>query len=308
MAEEVRGELLLIDQAASVNVYGMQPERIYVDYDAAHLAELGLSPLQLRSILESVNTAGPGGGILAGSDRIAVEPSGDFRSLDELRRTVVTPPGGAGIVHLEDLAEIRRGWAEPPTYSVRASGAPAVVFGVSMRDGGDVTALGAETRSTLDRLRAAYPVGLEFDIVAFQPEIVETLLRGFFVNLLQAVAVVLAVSPAFLGLRTGLVVAALVPTAMLAGLPVMAALGVGIDQVTLAAMIISLGMLIDNAIVMAESITVRITAGRRPVDAAVLSARELRGPLLVSSLTTRAGSTRPARSSKRRSSASGRSC
>ena len=288
VAEEVRDELLLIDDAAAVDIYGMQPERIYVDYDDAQLAELGLSPLQLRSILESVNTVGPGGDVPAGTERIAVEPSGDFRSLDELRRTVVTPPGRAGIVHLEDLAEIHRGWADPPSRAVRASGAPAIVFGVSMRGGGDVTALGEETAATLDRLRAAYPVGVEFDIVAFQPAVVETLLRGFFVNLLQAVVIVLAVSLAFLGLRTGLVVATLVPMAMLAGLPVMAVLGVGIDQVTLAAMIISLGMLIDNAIVMAESIMVRIAGGRRPVDAAVRSARELRGPLLVSSLTTAA--------------------
>ena len=288
VAEEVRDELLLIDDAAAVDIYGMQPERIYVDYDDAQLAELGLSPLQLRSILESVNTVGPGGDVPAGTERIAVEPSGDFRSLDELRRTVVTPPGRAGIVHLEDLAEIHRGWADPPSRAVRASGAPAIVFGVSMRGGGDVTALGEETAATLDRLRAAYPVGVEFDIVAFQPAVVETLLRGFFVNLLQAVVIVLAVSLAFLGLRTGLVVATLVPMAMLAGLPVMAVLGIGIDQVTLAAMIISLGMLIDNAIVMAESIMVRIAGGRRPVDAAVRSARELRGPLLVSSLTTAA--------------------
>ena len=210
------------------------------------------------------------------------------RSVDELRRTVVTLPGRSEIVHLEDLAEISRGWLQPPTYAVRASGAPAVVFGVSMRDGGDITELGAAVEGTLDRLRAHYPVGLEFDVVAFQPEVVETLLRAFFGNLLQAVVVVLGVSLAVLGLRTGLVVAVLVPMSMVAGLPVMAALGVGINQVTLAAMIISLGMLIDNAIVMAESITVRIAAGRTSVDSAVLAARELRGPLLVSSLTTAA--------------------
>ena len=288
LSEEVRGELVLLDDAAAVQVYGVQPERIFVDYDAARLAELGVSPLQLRSVLQSVNTVAPGADVLAGADRIAVEPSGDFRSLDDLRRLVVTPPGGAGIVHLEDLAEIRRGRLEPPVSVVRASGAPAVVFGVSMRDGGDVTALGDAVRATLDRLRTRYPVGLEFEIAAFQPQVVETLLRGFFANLLQAVVVVLAVSLAVLGLRTGLLVAVLVPMSMIAGLPVMAALGVGIDQVTLAAMIISLGMLIDNAIVMAESITVRIAAGRTRVDAAVLAARELRGPLLVSSLTTAA--------------------
>ena len=125
VAEEVRDELLLIDDAAAVDIYGMQPERIYVDYDDAQLAELGLSPLQLRSILESVNTVGPGGDVPAGTERIAVEPVG---GLPVARRASGARwsrrPGAPGIVHLEDLAEIHRGWADPPSRAVRASGAP----------------------------------------------------------------------------------------------------------------------------------------------------------------------------------------
>ena len=136
----------------------------------------------------------------------------------------------------------------------------------------------------IERLQAIYPIGVDFDIVAFQPEIVERKVRKFMVNLGQAVAIVLVVMLVFLGPRTGL--ATLVPMAMIASLLVMSFLDIGLDQMSLAALIIALGMLVDNAIVMAESIMVQMAAGRRPVDAAVSSARELRVPLLTSSLTT----------------------
>ena len=288
VADEVRDELLLIDDVAKVNIYGAQAERIYVDYDNTRLAELGLAPLQLRSILESVNTLSPGGDILAGTERISVEPSGSFQSVDQLRRTVVTAPGRSEIVYLEDLAEITRGYVDPPASMVRASGAPALAIGIAMREGGDVTALGEEVTAALDRLQAAYPIGIEFDLVSFQPESVDTLVRSFGVNLLQAVGIVLVVALAFLGVRAGLVVASLVPAAMVMALPMISFFDVGINQVSLAALIISLGMLVDNGIVMAESITVRMATGRPPVEAAAGSAHELRVPLLVSSLTTAA--------------------
>ena len=288
VAEQARDELLLIADVSRVDIYGARAERIFVDYDNARLADLGLSPLQLRSILESVNTVSPGGEVLAGTERIVVEPSGNFRSVDELRRAVVTLPGRSEILYLEDLAGISRGYVDPPASVVRASGAPAVALGMAMSEGSDVVALGAEIAGALDRLRAASPVGVEFDVLAFQPEVVDTLVRSFAGSLLQAVGAVMAVTLAFLGLRTGFIVASLVPMAIVVAFPVMSFFGVGINQVSLAALIISLGMLVDNAIVMAESITIRMALGQDRVAAAVRSARELRAPLLISSLTTAA--------------------
>ena len=288
VADEVRDELLRVPDVAKVDIYGAQDERIFVDYDNARLAELGLSPQQLRSILDSANIIIPGGSIRTGVERVALEPTGNFESVADLRRTVVTLPGRPEIVFLEDLAAISRGYADPPSSRVYASGVPALALGIAMRDGGNMIALGEGVAGEIERLQAVYPIGIDFDVVAFQPESVERKVREFMVNLGQAVAIVLVVMLLFLGPRTGLVVASLVPTAMIASLLVMAFFDIGLDQMSLAALIIALGMLVDNAIVMAESIMVRMAAGRRPVEAAVGSARELRVPLLISSLTTAA--------------------
>ena len=273
---------------AKVDIYGAQDERIFVDYDNARLAQLGLSPLQLRFILEGANIIIPGGNVSTGVERIVLEPTGNFESVEDLRQTVVTLPGRQDIVYLGDLATIYRGYIDPPSNTMRASGQAALGLAISMREGGNIITLGDEVSRELARLQAVYPVGVEFDVVAFQPEIVDRKLDDFVVNLLQAVVIVLGVMLVFLGIRTGLVVSSLVPMAMILAILVMSVLGIGLDQMSLASLIIALGMLVDNAIVMSESIMVQMSEGKPPVEAAVDSARELRIPLLISSLTTSA--------------------
>ena len=288
VADEVRDELLRVADVAKVEIHGTQDERVFVDYDNARLAELGLSPIQLQQILQSANIIIPGGNVSTGVERIALEPSGNFESVDDLRQAVVTLPGRPEILYLEDLATVSRGYVDPPSSMVRASGTPALALAISMREGGNIITLGAGVRRELARLQSVYPLGVEFDVVAFQPDIVERKVADFVTNLLQAVAIVLAIMLLFLGLRTGLVVASLVPMAMIMALLVMSFLGIGLDQMSLAALIISLGLLVDNAIVMTESIVVQIREGKARLNAAVDSARELRGPLFISSLTTAA--------------------
>ena len=288
VARDVRDELLRVESVADIEIYGVQQERVFVDYDNARLAELGLAPLQLRAILESANMILPGGSLGTGVERIVVEPTGNFESLHDLRRTVVTLPGRSETVYLEDLAEISRGYVHPPQDRVFTSGAPGLALAISMRDGGNVVALGEGVARELERLEAGYPVGIEFDVVRFQPEVIDDLVRSFAGSLLQAVGIVVTVLLVVLGLRTGFVVASLVPAAIVTSVFVMAQLGTGLDQISLAALILALGMVVDNAIVMAESIVVLLDAGRRPVDAAVEAARELRVPLLSASLTTAA--------------------
>ncbi len=288
VADAVRDQLLRMDDIARVDVLGAQAERIFVDYEPARLAELGVSPLQFRALLESVNIVIPGGEVHTDVERIALEPTGDFESLDDLRRTVVTLPGRSDLVALQDLASISRGYEDPPADRVYASGTPALALAIVTRDEGDVIALGDRVRTELARLQAAYPIGIEFDIVWFQPQEVDTQVSTFIDNLLLAVGIVVGVLLLFMGLRSGLVVASLVPVTIVVALLVMAVFGIGIDQVSLAALTIALGMLVDNAIVMTESIVVQMKVGWRPLSAAVNSARELRMPLLVASLTTAA--------------------
>ncbi len=286
IAEQVRDVFLRIGDVAKVEIHGTQEERVFVDFDNARLSRLGLSVPQLQGILQSSNIIISGGAVETGVERVTLEPTGNFTSLDDIRQTLITLPGTGETVYLGDVAEIRRGYADPPRARVRANGQPALALAVSMRDGGNIIQLGENIRAAVTELEGRYPVGVAFDILAFQPEVVDRAVSTFVNSILQAVGIVLVCMLLFLGLRTGLVVASLVPMAMMATLMLMQYLGIGLDKMSLVSLIIALGLLVDNAIVMSESILVRLEGGENARDAALDSSRELRIPLLVSSLTT----------------------
>ena len=288
VADEVREELLLLEEVAKVDIYGEQDERVFVEYNNARLAELGLSPTQLQQILQSRNIISGGGEVRTQFEELVLEPSGNFESVDDLRRTVINIPDSDQVVFLQDVAEIRRSYIDPPTSLMRASGEPALALAVSMRDGGNIIDLGKQVNGALEFVQSTYPIGIDFDVVLFQPQIVDDLVADFVNNLLQAIVIVTGVMLLFLGFRTGFIVASLIPMAMLMALAVMQFFNIGLDQVSIASLIIALGMLVDNAIVMSESIMVQMAAGKRRVDAAIDSAAELRIPLLTSTLTTAA--------------------
>jgi multidrug efflux pump subunit AcrB len=214
IADEVRDEMLLIAEVAKVDIFGAQQERIFVEYNNARLSELGLSPLQLGQILESRNIVLPGGEVTAGVDRIVLEPSGNFETVEELRRSVISLPGTNEFLYLEDIAAIERGYIDPPENKVTASGEPALAIAISLREGGNIITLGERVQETRARLQTLYPIGIEFDVVAFEPAEVDRAISDFVSSLQQAIMVVVLVMLLFLGLRTGLVVASLIPTAI----------------------------------------------------------------------------------------------
>ena len=288
VADEIRDELLLLPDAAKVEISGDQDERLFVEYDNARLAALGLSPLQLKQILVARNIVQPGGELRLEFETVVLEPSGSFDSPEDLKRTVVSAPGVTDVVRLEDIAEVYRGYVDPPDDLVRVNGEAALVLAVSMRDGGNNIELGADVRRVLERASGLYPIGIDFIGLQDQSRIVERKIEEFEGNLMQAIGIVIAVMVLFLGLRTGLIVASLIPVSIIAAFPIMAVFDIGLDQMSLASLIIALGMLVDNAIVMAESIMVRMRSGVARIQAAVESASELRVPLLTASLTTAA--------------------
>lgn len=288
VADRARDEFLALDMAAKVSISGGQDERIFVEYSNARLADLGLTPSILSAALEAQNIVIPGGNITIGPERLALEPSGNYESLEDLRQTVLTLPGQSEPVYLQDIATISRGYVDPPRTMVFAGGEPALALGISLVDGGNIELLGQQVREVFDRLTRDYPIGLEMEVLAFQPDVVTRKVDDFVGNLVQAIAIVVGVMLVSLGLRTGVLVAALIPMTMIATILIMSSVGIGLDQVSLAALIIALGMLVDNAIVMSESIMVQMQQGKDRLAAAVESANELRVPLLISSLTTAA--------------------
>jgi multidrug efflux pump len=288
VADEVRNELLFIRDAARVEIHGIQEERIYVEYDNTRLAEFGLSPLQLRSVLEARNIVLPGGELNTQYERIVFEPSGNFESVSDIENTIINLPGSPEVVRLRDIVEVERGYVDPPGSQMRFNGMPALTLAVSMREGGNILELGAEIERVISDAQQNYPLGIDFSIYQAQADAVDQKIGDFIGNLLQAVGIVALVMLLFLGLRTGLVVASLIPSAIIASMLVMSVFDIGLDQMSLAALIIALGLLVDNAIVMSESIMVQMQGGKKAVQAAIDSANELKIPLLTSSLTTAA--------------------
>ncbi len=288
IADQARDRLLRLEDTAKVEIHGAQEERIFVEFVDSRLAELGLSVMQLQQSLEARNIIIPGGAVTTSRERIELEPSGNFDSVDDLRRTVISVPGRSDFLYLEDIAEISRGYIDPAKAKMRAGNLPALGLAISMKEEGNIVALGHEVEAMVDQFNVDYPIGVEFEFVAFQTAAVEKKVAEFTNNVAQAIGIVLAVMLLMLGLRTGLVVSSLVPSAMLATLFLMQFLDLSVNQMSLAALIISLGMLVDNAIVMAESIMVEMQQGKDRVEAAIDSANELKIPLLTSSLTTSA--------------------
>ncbi|MDX9724728.1 MAG: efflux RND transporter permease subunit, partial [Myxococcota bacterium] len=305
VAEELRSELLGASEVAKVEIYGKQPERVYIEYDNASIAALGFSGAALRQLLEMQNIIIPGGSLRAGDEQVVVEPSGNFSTVEDLERTVIRAPDSDALFFLGDVVDIRRGTIEPPEALVHSSAAArpcppssavpgyapqtcrrALALGVSLREGGNILELGEQVSELVQRFESRAPLGLELEFVAYQPARVVHKVGEFLTNLGQAMLLVIVIMLTALGLRTGMIVAAAVPMTVIVTVFLMSVFGVGIDQVSLAALLIALGMLVDNSIVMSESIMVQMGEGKTPFDAAVGAAAELKWPLLISSLAT----------------------
>ncbi len=288
VADEVRDEFLRLPLVSKVDLYGVQQEQIFIEYNNTQLNELGISPSYLQNFLANKNIILSGGEFQTKNESITVEPSGNLESVRALKRTYVPIPNSNEVLPLGNIAKIYRGYVKPLKSKVHYNGENGITLAVAMIEGGNIVALGAEVDELLNRLKSVYPWGVSFNKVAFQPELVKKTVSSFMSNLLQAIAVVSAVMLLTLGFRTGLVVASLIPVTIATSIAVMYSLGIGLDQVSLAALMIALGMLVDNSIVMAESILTRMEQGKSSVSSAIDSANELKIPLLISSLTTAA--------------------
>ena len=287
LADDVRDVLIKLPASAKVEIQGTQEERIYVSFSNERLAAVGLSKNRLQEIISATNIVVPGGDLLTDGRRIILEPTGNFQSLEDLAQIVVASSGGR-VLTLGDIADITRGYTDPVKSIVKINGREGIAIGVNLIRGGNIIDLGTQVDATVRDLLKALPYGVEIFRVASQDTVVADSVNNFTSNLVQAVVIVLITMLAFLGLRTGLVVASLIPATMVTTLLLMSFAGVGLNKVSLASLIIALGMLVDNAIVMSESIMVKMAQGDDPVDAAIASAQELSVPLLTSSLTTSA--------------------
>lgn len=285
VADEIRDDLLKEPDIAKVSIHGAQSEVVFVEYNNARLTELGLTPQNLSAVLANANILSTGGSLVSGRERIVLEPTGNIESVEALRRTVIQLPDNS-VVYLGDIVSIVRGYVDPPASLTRVNGQPALALAVSLREGGDILRLGERLDTLMPEIQNRYPYGVTLNKIWFQADLVTKSVDDFASNLFQAIGIVILVMIAFLGIRTGLVVAILIPSTMIITFFAMQLFGITVNQISLAALIIALGLLVDNAIVIVESVLVKREEGMSAVDAAVQAGAELKNPLLISSLTT----------------------
>lgn len=290
-AEDIREQLLKERNIAKVEIFGAQNEAIFIEYNNAKLTEIGLSPQQLSESLQAINILSSGGEIRVGPERIVLEPSGNFETIEDLKEAVIALPGSGKLIYLGDIASIYRAYEDPAKTRVHSNGEPALALALSMREGGNILNLGERLAELIPELESHYPLGIEINPLFQQAVLTDASVDAFLSNLLQAVGIVILVMILTLGMRTGIVVGALIPIVMVSTFFVMGLFGIGINQISLAALIISLGLLVDNAIVVVEATIVRREQGIEPIPACIAAAKEMKVPLLVSSLTTAAAFT-----------------
>ena len=285
-AETLRDALRQLPQVAKVEIHGVQEERIYIEFSNSRLARLGLSPYQLLTLLEAQNSVQPSGSSRLGPERVILETSGEFQSVVALRRTAIRLPGASESIALEDIATVRRGYADPPASLTRYNGRPALVVAVSMTESGNIVELGDKVDALLAQSERFLPLGLDVHKLMFQSKYVQRSITDFTFNLLEAFVFVVVVMFFFTGLRTGLIAAMLVPLAMLSCIFLLPLFDVKLQQISIAALIISLGILVDNGVVVSENLLVRLRQGQDRLEAVKETVSRLWLPLLVASLTT----------------------
>jgi len=286
MAKHIRDQLYGVAGTKRIDFHGVQEERIFIETSNTRLAQLGLSRDQVISILQSQNIIRPGGEIDTGERSFIVEPTGNLKSLEQIREVLIPLGDGEGTVRLRDLATVKRGTVDPPQRKAYYNGEPAIIFAISMLDGYRVLEYAPRVRARLAEIEQALPVGYQLDIVTYQAEQVENAVYGVTNNVLQTLAIVLAVVILFLGLRTGLIVGSIVPAVMLITLAIMGFTGIPLERMSLATLVIALGLLVDNGIVIAEDFKRRLEEGTDRDAALAQTGRELALPLLSSTLTT----------------------
>lgn len=286
-ADDLRDELIKLEDAAKVVIGGAVEERIYVEYNDAKLAQLDLTATKVQNIISSSNIIIPSGQVNLGEERIILESSGNFESVEAIQNLVIPLNRQGESLRLGDIAKVYRGYVEPYESIVRINGNPALSLSISLKEGANLIDLGKDA----DRLIQEYnenklPLGIEAIRIASQDKEVQKKLDVFIGNLVQSIVIVLLVILLILGWRAGVIIASLIPGTIILTFLLMGVFDVGLNQVTLASLIMALGLLVDNGIVMVESLIEKLQKGQSGFTAAVNSAKEFFIPLLISSLTT----------------------
>lgn len=285
-ALDLQDKLSTISGISKIELYGNQDERIYLHFDIASLGNYGIAPEQVTAALSAQNIILSGGTIEVNGRNVQIEPSGRFLDLEEIRNVRITTPETGLPVYLRDIAKVTRSYVYPANKPAYFNNKPAIVLSFSMVAQFNIDKFGEILTQRLDELKQDLPLGLDIEYATYQPKLVKKSVGSAVSNLMQTIAVVLLVVMTFLGIRNGLIVGTIVPLTIMFTLIFMDLLAIDLQNMSIAAIIIALGLLVDNAIVVAEDIEIRTKSGVNIREASILTVKSLAIPILTSSLTT----------------------
>jgi len=285
--EDIRSRLLHVPDVSKIDIIGAQDEQIFVEFSTQQLAGLGIDRAALIAALQAQNAVSPSGSLQTGNEKLSIRVSGAFRSEQDI--LAINFLSNGRLIRLRDIAEVRRSFSDPPQPMFRVNGKPSIGLAIAMRDGGDILGLGRNVEKAIDETVADLPLGIDATLVSNQPAVVDSAINEFMESLWQAIAIIMAVSIVSLGFRPGAVVALSIPLTMAIVFPIMEGLGIDLQRISLGALIIALGLLVDDAMTTVDVMTSRLAQGDSKEQAATFAYKTLAFPMLTGSFVTAAG-------------------
>ncbi len=285
-ADDLREDLYKLNGISKVTIFGEQEERIWLELDSRKLASVGVQINQVLSDLQAQNVILPAGELDSNGTTLILEANGDLDNVEAIGNVLTKVQGLSGFVRLKDLMTVRRGYKEPHDKPVYFNGHPAVVLAVEMTDSQDIQKIGVALKDRVEAYEQTQAIGISYAFSTFQETAVTESINAALVNVLQTFAVVVLVMMVFLGLRVAFIIACIVPFTLMFALMGMSQMGIDLHQISIAAVIISLGLLVDNGLVVVEDIQNRLNKGIAVKDAAIGAGGQFFIPLAVASITT----------------------
>ncbi|MDP5032303.1 efflux RND transporter permease subunit [Paraglaciecola sp.] len=276
----LKRDLVLVDGVGKVMLQGEQKEQVVVEISRTKIANLGISPDHLSALLSTQNQVSNAGKVKIGSEYIRFNPTGEFQSVDELKDLIISSTGSSKLIHLGDVATIYRDYAEIPTNLIRFNGQEAMLLGISFADGVNVVEVGHRIEARIQELDYMRPVGMETNFVYNQPQEVDKSVQSFLLNLVEAIVIVVIVLLLFMGLRSGLLIGLILMITVLGTFIFMQQMDITLQRISLGALIIALGMLVDNAIVVTEGILIGLQRKLTVAQGASAIVKQNKWPLL----------------------------
>lgn len=268
IAKNLRKQLILIPNVAKIAIAGDQQEEVYIEISNAKLSQLGISINDIYKAISSQNIVSKSGNVKINNEYIRINPTGEFASEKDIGDIVVNKTQNNKIIYLKDVAIIKRGIKEVPSHLIYYNGKEAITLGVSLISGGNIVTLGHDIQKRLQELQSTIPVGVKINEIYYQPKYVDESVSGFVISLVEAVLIVILILLLFMGFRSGLIIGGILLITILGTFVFMKIFDISLQRISLGALIIALGMLVDNAIVVAEGILIKIKQGENPIKSA----------------------------------------